>query len=527
MHVLVSWIGHTDLRALAVDQSAAIKKQIAKEVRTLEPVPQGVGPVRTLTDEQPFDRIYFLSNYSENISKLFLKWLGKESEVVFCSTKLSNPSDYSEILNVVDREMQKIADSLEGERYNLSILLSPGTPAMAAIWILLGKTKYPATFYQTHEGKVSIADIPFDLVVDFVPQFLRKPDSQLQHLAARSPHEIEGFERIIGKSKIIRLAAGRARKAAVRDVPVLITGESGTGKEMFARAIHKASHRRDGPFIPINCAAIPKELIESELFGSIKGAFTGATDRDGAFKQADNGTLFLDELGECPLDVQVKLLRVLQPPDGKPPCTREFQPVGSSKTVSADVRVIAATNQDLIKMLAANQFREDLYYRLAVITIKLPSLRERRGDIPAIATKLLQQINEDFVKQEPGYSHKSLSESATLFVSRHAWPGNVRQLYNTLLQAAVMSEADEIRLEDLEIIIAEMPTIKQQPTDLLEVTLGDGFNLDEHLKAIQKNYLRRAMREANGVQAQAARLLGIEVTQTLSNQLKRLNVQWE
>ena len=211
---------------------------------------------------------------------------------------LSNPTDYGEIFAAVDIEMRAITKTLDGEKYELSILLSPSTPAMAAIWVLLGKTKYPARFYQTHENKTWITDIPFDLTVDFVPELLRGADSVFQHLASRSPQEMPGFEPIVGDSTAIRLTVGRARKAALRDVPVLLSGESGTGKEMFARAIHDASHRRSKPFLAVNCAAIPKQLMESELFGHERGAFTGADKRyEGAFQRAHGGTLFLDEVG--------------------------------------------------------------------------------------------------------------------------------------------------------------------------------------------------------------------------------------
>jgi len=244
---------------------------------------------------------------------------------------------------------------------------------MAAIWVLLGKSRYPATFYQTYQGKSWQTEVPFDLVVDFVPEVLREPDRHLQHLASLSPQEIEGFEHIVGDSKAIRIVAGRARRAAMRDVPVLILGESGTGKELFARAIHAATHRREKPFIALNCAAIPRELLESELFGHKKGAFTGATaDRLGALEAADGGTLFLDEVGECDLAIQAKLLRVLEPPLGQGPCYRVFRRLGENKERYSDVRIIAASNQDLQKAINDQVFREDLYYRLAVIIIKIP-----------------------------------------------------------------------------------------------------------------------------------------------------------
>ena len=261
-----------------------------------------------------------------------------------------------------------------------------------------GRERLPASFYQSHKGRLWQTEIPFDLAVDFVPQLLRDADTAFQHLASKSPRDVEGFKDLVGESRSIRLAVGRAQRAAVRDVPILILGESGTGKEMFARAIHAASPRRAGPFVPINCAAIPRELLEAELFGHAKGGFTGAlADRRGAFRRADGGTLFLDELGECDPQMQTKLLRVLQPPPGKGPCHRDYAPVGADKPESSDVRVIAATNCDLMEAINQNRFREDLYYRLAAITVKLPPLQDRKSDIPLIAESVLQQINADFL----------------------------------------------------------------------------------------------------------------------------------
>jgi transcriptional regulator with PAS, ATPase and Fis domain len=294
---------------------------------------------------------------------------------------------------------------------------------------------------------------------------------------------------------------------------------------MFARAIHQASPRRSQKFVAVNCAAISRELLESELFGHVKGAFTGAEgNRAGAFEQADGGTLFLDEIGECDLAMQAKLLRVLQPPPEEGPCKRVFRRVGDTKDMSADVRVIAATNRDLLTAIGEQKFREDLYYRLAVISIKLPPLVERRGDIPQIAERLLAQINRQFSAEEPGYRHKSISGAAIAFVKRHDWPGNVRQLFNALMQAAVMSGSDEIQRQDIEAALGEIPPGGSVETNMLERPLGDGFDLVKHLNEIQRHYLQRAMTEANGVKSHAARLLGIPNYQTLAEQLKRLNV---
>jgi DNA-binding NtrC family response regulator len=525
MRILVSWVGHTDLKAMAQDLPRSYQEKIKGIVGSIEPPKGGLGPIKTLISKEVFDQIHILSNYPSDIGNTFGKWINQKVKIH--SVVLDSPTDYKEIFTAVNERLLAITSELKTEKYELCMLLSPGTPAMAAIWVLLGKSKYPATFYQTFEGKAWVTDIPFDLALDFVPDLLKKPDTVLQHLASKSPREIEGFKDIIGDSQAIRIAVGRARKAAMRDVSVLLLGESGTGKELFARAIHAASQRKNGPFIPINCAAIPQELLESELFGHMKGAFSGAEkNRDGAFKLADGGILFLDEIGECNLTLQAKLLRVLQSiPEGGP-CVREFYPVGSTKLERCNTRILAATNRNLLEAVEKGLFRADLYYRLAVISIKLPPLRDRMSDIPGLAAFILDRINKDFASQEPGYKNKYFSASANSFVKHYNWPGNVRELTNVLLQAAVMAEDDKLTREDLELAISELPGMKKD-NDILEHPLGDGFHLQEHLDRIQAYYLQKAMNEANGVKSKAARLLGIEKYQTLDAQLKRLQVDWK
>jgi DNA-binding NtrC family response regulator len=481
------------------------------------------GPLKTAVSLGRFDEVHLLSNYAAVVHKPFARWLGDGPTIH--AVELPDPTDYPRVFEVVDRTLAGLAGRKQGKAFELCILLTPGTPAMAAVWVLLGKSRYPAVFYQTFRNQLRPTTIPYDLVDDFVPEVLRNPDWNLQHLAARNPHEVGGFEDIVGESQAIRLAVGRAQRAAIRDVPVLLIGETGTGKEMFAEAIHKASHRKNGPFQAINCAAIPRELLESELFGHVKGAFTGADrNRDGLFKRANGGTLLLDEVGECDPLTQAKLLRVLQPPPGTGPCHRVFYPVGASEPAVSDVRIVAATNRDLVQEVKAHRFREDLFFRLAIITIPLPPLRQRRRDIPLLAESFLRRINEDFQRQQPGYRHKRISGPAMNFVKEHTWPGNVRQLYNVLVQAAVMAEGDTLDRQDL---VAAVGAMGAGPdANVLEQPLGDGFDLDEHLKAIQRHYLRRAMEQARGVKTRAAELLGLASYQALDAQLKRLGVHF-
>jgi DNA-binding NtrC family response regulator len=520
--ILISWIGYADFRALAATLPPEQQTEVLQGLNPPTPLVGQAGPLKTLVDQERFDEIHLLSAHGNKRNQLYARWLG--GKPVLHPVKVNDPTDYAEICTITDTELASVVSLPRTERDELCVHLSPGTPTMAAIWVLLGKSKYhPTTFYQTYEGRAWITKIPFDLIVDFVPQVLRDADAKLQLLAGQGPQDVEGFADIAGNSRSIRVAVGRARRAAQRDVSVLILGESGTGKELFARAVHDASPRRERRFVAINCAAISRELLESELFGHKKGAFTGAAeDRDGAFKEADGGTLFLDEVGECDPAMQAKLLRVLQPPDHNP-CQRVFYRVGDSRPLTSDVRIIAATNRDLLDGVARHQFREDLYYRLAVITIKLPPLRERREDIPLIAVRLLDRINRDFARQEPGFRPRWLSDSALEFARKQPWPGNVRQLCNTLTQAAVMTDEEVIDRRDLADAIAEVPG--KPAVEVQELPLGDGFSLQRHLEEIQRRYLQRALEEAGGVKRRAAELLGYRNYQTLAAQLKRLGIR--
>lgn len=528
MRVLVQWIGHSDLRAMAASLPAAQADEIMGQIKGERAKEGDLGPIKTLVTTQDFDEIRLLSNFPAAWNKKYVAWLGVKAEVV--PAELKKPTDYKAIFQIADAELAAIRGRPDWAQAQLCLHLSPGTPAMAAVWLLLGKTRYPAIFYETYGGKSWVTEVPFDITVDVIPDFLKSPDTHLQHLASRGPSEVEGFGDIVGDSRAIRDAVGRATRAAVRGVTVLLLGESGTGKEVFAQAIHKASHRRDKPFLAINCAAISRTLLETELFGHTKGAFTGADrERKGAFEVAEGGTLFLDEVGECDLETQAKLLRVLQPLPGEGPTVRTIRRLGDEKDRKANVRVVAATNRDLHEAIRSGAFREDLYYRLATISITLPPLRDRKSDIPLIANRLLQQINRTFAAEEPKYEHKSLSHSATAFVKKHDWPGNVRQLYNVLVQAAVLADGASLERSDLFAALGEMSNDFHSAGKLVDRPIGDGFDLEEYLNEIHRSYLRRAMEEAKGVKVQAARLLGIKYYQTLDAQLKRLQVmdEWE
>ncbi len=301
---------------------------------------------------------------------------------------------------------------------------------------------------------------------------------------------------IIGHHPLMQRIMALVRRVAVTDATVLISGESGTGKEIVARSIHSLSARAARPFVPINCAAIPHELLESELFGHTRGAFTGAhAARSGMFQLSDTGTIFLDEVGEIPLTLQPKLLRVLQ--DGA------VKPVGADQSVAVDVRVIAATNKDLLKEIASGAFREDLFYRLQVIPLHLPPLRSRRSDIPHLVKHFLDRANRKYRVQT------EISPEANVYLWEYDWPGNVRELENVIERLVVLCENSQIGLTDLPGNIAHFASEKKLPQPTLS-----NKELDFHaaLRQFEYRLIDEAMRLADGNKAMAARMLKLKRT---------------
>jgi transcriptional regulator with PAS, ATPase and Fis domain len=500
MHrVLVSWIGRTDLRAPAEAEAV------------------GLGPVAQALDTRVFDQAVLLCDYPEGQAKPYVKWLSGRSKahIELVLEKLSGPMNFGEIYEAAVRGCLRAQDDRPRDT-SLTFHLSPGTPAMAAVWILLGKTRFPAELIESsREHGVQTASVPFDISADFIPDLLRRQDERLrQQSAADSPAAPE-FADVVHRSRVMARLIERSRRVAVHNVPVLIEGESGTGKEMLARAIHRASPRRDKGFIAVNCGAIPADLIESELFGHEKGAFTGATQaRKGYFESADGGSLFLDEFGELPGPAQVKLLRVLQ--EG------EVVHLGATKPLKVDVRIIAATNRIVTDEIAAGRFREDLFYRLAVAILKIPPLRERMGDVGLLIEHLLEQVNREAM-EEPGFKEKKLSAGAKNLLLAHPWPGNVRELLNTLRRAAIWSDGTTISTEDAREALLPSPPAARQ--DVLGRPLGGGLNLAALLKEVARHYLGRAMDEAHGNKTKAAELVGLPSYQTLTNWLAKYEVQ--
>ena len=313
------------------------------------------------------------------------------------------------------------------------------------------------------------------------------------------------FNHIIGQSKAIRDVFKLVDKVANTDSTVMIYGESGTGKELIARAIHENSHRRDNPLIPVNCGAIPEELLESELFGHEKGAFTSAIrTRIGRFELSDGGTIFLDEIADMSPKLQVKILRVLQ--------EHKIERIGGTKTIEVDIRVITATNKNLRQAMEASRFREDLFYRLNVIPVTVPPLRERRADIPKLAEHFLNKF-----KQSRGANVKGLTPESMEKLLHYSWPGNIRELENIIERMVILAENDILGLEDLPPRISQItPTASPSVGDIPE----EGIDFNAVISDLENKLLLQALERSNWVKNKAAKLLNLNRT-TLVEKLKK------
>lgn len=505
--VLVSWIGQTDL-----DACQGVEKA-------------GDGPIGQALGKRSFDEVLLLSNYLDGKTKPYDAWVRSRTAAKLSIRHVdlnNNPTDYQAIHRGVTTVLDELVARFKksGDKLDLVMHLSPGTPAMSATWLLLGKTKYPAELIQSsREQGVVTAFIPFDIVADFVdsvPAVTAAADAALENRSGGAPAEAAKFGDIVYTGRKMREVVERARKVAARSVPVLIGGDTGTGKELLARAIHQASPRANQPFIAVNCGAIPANLVESELFGQSKGAFTGAEKRLGRFRAAEGGTLFLDELGELPLEAQVKLLRAVQ--------DRSVTPLGETQPIEVNVRLIAATHRNLAIEVQAGRFREDLFYRLAVAVLNLPPLRERREDLGDLVDALLKQANEEALRDEPRYVAKHLTAAAKRLLVNHSWPGNVRELQHTLMRATVW--ADHATISEADVRAALFQGATAAPLSrVVPDEIEPGFVLQAALNDLSRQYIERALQQTHGKKAEAHKLLGLGSHQVLTQRMKKLGIK--
>jgi len=401
----------------------------------------------------------------------------------------------------------KLLEDIKKERENIVVVI------MTAQWTM------KSTIEAMQKGAYDYITKPFDmeeiyLLIDRIEN-LKRLEKRVCTLEEELKIKYDAGE-IIGKSQKMKEVFKMIGRAASSDATVFITGESGTGKELVARALYMSSKRSKGPFVAVNCAAIPKELIESELFGYEKGAFTGAAElREGKFELADGGTLFLDEIGDMDISLQAKLLRVIQ--------EREFYRIGGRIPIKVDVRIITATNQDIDNAIREKRFREDLYHRLNVITIFLPPLRERREDIPILAKYFLKRFSNEL-----NSNVKNITDDAIDILKSHEWKGNVRELENIIKRAVVISSSDSIISEHLPFNAdLKLKAAAKSNTDFIlakvQDTIGKGNLYNEIIREVEKELLGVILKKTEWNQLKAAEILGIN-RNTLSRKIKELGI---
>lgn len=491
--ILFAWIDNDDLVACGGDD------------------PTLVGPIRRAIDgSKGIRRVCLLSCREHHDFERYRDWLIRVCPTVSVDSENFSelsPADYAGIYARARSAVESVSREI-GRESDLLFHMSCGSPAMRTAWVLL-LPRFRGKLIQTAPSTgFQYVDFPFDISAAFLKDAQDERDRRLIGRLDFPDSVNAAFKDIIHKDVAMMDVIDRAKRYAGRDAPVLISGESGTGKELFAQAIHNASPRASKVFLAVNCGAIPENLVESELFGHEKDAFTGASKRRlGWFESANGGTLFLDEIGELPLAMQVRLLRVLQ--------TGELTRVGSTEPIKVDVRIISATNRNLQAEVRGGRFREDLYYRLGFLIIRLPALRDRGQDLLLLIQNELEQLRERF-----GFAKMILAPSARDRLLRHYWPGNIRELQNTMGRLAIETDGGEITFSDVE---NSLNCSVVQAPQKLDMTLEDSFpvNIDRLALEAQRPYIDAAMKLFKN-KTKAAEQLGLGSQQVLSKRLKKL-----
>lgn len=477
---------------------------------------QQAGPIISLVLEEHFDRVILVSNEKtmsraqDTREAIINRREGLDVHVE--KIHVPDPLNYIDILSEFRRVTRPL---LELEEATFFVSVSSGTPSMHACWLLLAASgEFPATILNVRPSRFVTASNPLVYEVDLTA-------SQFPQVRVRQGVDDPGSSRadllilrerlgVVGNHGSILEALQTASALSGARVPALILGETGTGKELFARLIHLLGDGNRKPWVVVNCASIPKDLVESELFGHARGAFTGATqERRGKFEEAHEGTLFLDEVGELPPSAQAKLLRVLQ--EG------EITRVGENRVRTVDVRVVAATNRELTSASyrRESEFREDLYHRLNVGVFRLPSLKERREDVPVLALHFVDMLSEKMGRR------KTITQAALTRLMGHPWPGNIRELRNTIERTILLHPGPKIDAEDIKFAPGDAEI--DVPEGFPEPDLGaKGFTLPSYLDDVRDHLVRLAVSESAGNQSQAARLLGMS-PQAINKHLKRIS----
>ena len=497
MNTLYTWLGYRDVENMKQDQNAAVASL-------------------AIFNKTPFDRIVIFANTWEESWDKYEIWLRKRLSTIqrpsdnikVYRADVTTAIDYPTIIKHTEKWLSKLSEESE----HLYINLTSGSPAMTAASILVGKGKSNTIFIQSSiDDNVLDVDIP----VDFGKAYIQSAAKNIASKAVAKPLANKAFGNIVANSPVMKSTIKKAKRLSTSELPTLILGETGTGKEVLANAIHAASLRADKPIKIVNCGALPETLVDSILFGHVKGAFTGAEkEHKGLFEQADGGTLFLDEVGELTAETQVKLLRALQ--------QGEITKVGSEQTINVDVRIIAATHRDLIQLVESNKFREDLFYRLAVGIVEIPSLRNRAEDILPLVNELTAEINMAGSKH-PDYKSKNICESAIKFISSQAWPGNIRELWNTLNRAFLWSDKEKITENDIQNALITR-TNKQEDADI-NLTLGQQINISDIIDMQRKKYIQAALKATGNNKSKAAKMLSLKSHQVLTNWIKELGLE--